>query len=191
MAIKKVYEGLHAFLVANENKKVSTVMGELTELMSAKGAGGAASSIHRNAAGEIVAIFDYYFKKWLPVKFVEYGMKANSASGLNTMCKLGTSLWTKQQREFKKGKELLLEQVAAGEIQPTDIQVELEKLETARGYVAAYPVPELAFDSVEDLEAADPVAMQAALDAYLELVALQEAEEAKAAEEAAAAKAKK
>jgi len=86
---------------------------------------------------------------------------------------------------------LLLEQVAAGEIQPTDIQVELEKLETARGYVAAYPVPELAFDSVEDLEAADPVAMQAALDAYLELVALQEAEEAKAAEEAAAAKAKK
>jgi len=175
MAIKKAFQGIHAFLVANENKKVSTILDEATELMSAKGAGGGATSIHRDAEGNLVAILDYYFKKWLPVEFVEFGAKANSSSGLNTMCKLGTSLWTKQQRDFKKGKEELLNQVAAGEVQPTEIQDELDKLETERGYVADYPIPELAFESVEELEAADRDAMQYALDTY---VAAQEEEAA-------------
>lgn len=168
MSIKKAFVELHAFLVANEDKKVKTILDEATEFMSAKGAGGAASTVYRNDAGEVVGVLDYYFKKWLPVKFVEFGKKANSASGLNTMCKLGTSLWTKQQREYKNGKEALLDAVAAGEVLPTEIQEKLDELETARNFIADYPIPELAFDSVEELEAADEEEMAAAVQAYEE-----------------------
>ena len=166
MAIKKAFVGLHAFLVANENKKVSTILDEFTEMCSAKGAGGASTTVHRNEAGEPVAILDYYFKKWLPLEFVEFGAKANSSTGFNTMCKLGTSLWTKQQRDFKKGKEELLERVAAGEIEPAQIQEHLDRLETERSYIAPYPVPQVAFDSVEEFEAADHEAMAQAVAEY-------------------------
>ena len=166
MTIKKAYLELHAFLTANEDKKVKTILPEAIEMMSAKGAGGAASSVHRDADGNVVLVHDYYFKKWLPVEFVEFGKKANSASGLNTMCKLGTSLWTKQQREFKRGKEQLLEAVAAGEVQPTEIQDKLDELEEARNYIADYPVPEVAFDSVEEYEAADRDTMAQAVADY-------------------------
>ena len=141
--------------------------------------GGGASSVHRGEDGSVLAIMDYYFKVWLPVEFVEYGAKANSASGLNTMCKLGTSLWTKQQREFKKGKEELLNQVAAGDVLPTEIQGKLDELEEARGFIAAYPIPELVFTSTEDFDAADRSDMEAALTAYTEE---QEAIAAEAAE---------
>ena len=128
MAIKKAFQELHNFLVANEDKKVKTILDEATEMMSAKGGGGGATSVHRDEAGNVVAILDYYFKKWLPVEFVEFGAKKNSASGLNTMCKLGVSNWTRQQREFKKGKEDLLAMVASGEVQPTEIQERLDEL---------------------------------------------------------------
>jgi hypothetical protein len=178
MAIKKAFIELHALLVANEDKKVKTIMPDALELMEAKGGGGAASSVHRDADGNVVLVHDYYFKKWLPVEFVEYGAKANSASGLNTMCKLGTSLWTKQQREFKKGKEQLLEDVAAGEVQPTEIQAKLDELEEARGYIAEYPVPEVAFDSIEEFEAADHDAMAAAVADYEAAQAAAEEEDA-------------
>ena len=101
-----------------------------------------------------------------------------TATGLNTMCKLGTSLWTKQQREFKKGKEDLLTQVASGEVAPTEIQEKLDELEEARGYIADFPIPELAFDSVEEFLEADRDVMAKALADY-------EAEQAAAAAEEA------
>ena len=161
MTIKKAFIELHTMLVANEEKKVKTIMPDLIEIMSAKGAGGGASSVHRAEDGTILCIMDYYFKVWLPVEFVDFGAKANSASGLNTMCKLGTSLWTKQQREFKKGKEDLLTQVAAGDVLPTEIQAKLDELEEARGFIADYPIPELAFASIEEYEAAETATSEA------------------------------
>ncbi len=176
MTIKKAFVGLHALLVANENKKVSAILVEATEIMSARGAGGGASSVHRNSDNSVIAIMDYYFKRWLPIEFVEFGAKANSSSGLNTMCKLGTSLWTKQQREFKKGKEDLLNDVAAGDVLPAEIQSKLDELEEQRGYIANYPIPELAFDSIEELEAADHNTMMDAHEAYY-AVSEEEAEE--------------
>jgi len=178
MTIKKAFLELHTMLVANEDKKVKTIMPDLVEIMSAKGAGGGASSVHRGEDGSVLAIMDYYFKVWLPVEFVEYGAKANSASGLNTMCKLGTSLWTKQQREFKKGKETLLEDVAAGDVLPTEIQGKLDELEEARGYITAYPVPELVFTSTEDFDNADRETMVNALAEYEAYLAAEAAEAA-------------
>lgn len=175
--IKKAFVELHAFLEANKDKKVATILPEVVELCSARGAGGAATSICRDADGNLVGILDYYFKKWLPVEFVEFGAKANSASGLNTMCKLGNSLWSKQQRDFKNAKEALLNEVAAGNVQPTEIQGRLDKLEKTRTSIEPYPVPELAFDTAEELLAADRGKMQKALDAYLAAQAEAEAEE--------------
>lgn len=168
MTIKKAYIELHALLTANEDKKVKSILPEAIELMSAKGAGGAASSVHKDADGNVVAVLDYYFKKWLPVSLVEFGKKANSASGLNTMCKLGTSLWTKQQREFKNGKEALLVDVQNGEVQPTEIQAKLDELETARGFIAEFPIPAIAFDSIEEFDAMPYEEMEAAVAAYTE-----------------------
>ena len=195
MTIKKAFLPINAILLANEDKKVKTIMSELVEIMSAKGAGGGATAIHRNKDGDVIGIMDYYFKVWLPIDFVEFGAKANSASGLNTMCKLGTSLWTKQQRDFKKGKEQLLDEVAAGNVLPTEIQEHLDSLEEARGFVAEYPIPELVCASTEDLDNLDPEVMEAAIVAYhqaqaeeAERIAAEEAE-AEAAAEAAKAEA--
>lgn len=184
MAIKKAFVAINEVLKANEDKKVKTILPELIELMSTKSAGGGASSVHRNDAGDVVGILDYYYKVWLPVEFVEFGAKANSASGLNTMCKLGNSLWTKQQREFKKGRDHLLDEVAAGNVQPGDIQAHLDQLEEERGFVAEYPIPELAFATIEELDAAleDPQALQDAIDAYEEEQERLAAEAAEAAE---------
>ena len=177
-SIKKAFVELHTFLEANKDKKVNTIMEEVTAMSSAKGAGGAASASVKDADGNVVGILDYYFKTWLPVAVVPFGAKANSATGFNTMCKLGVSHWTKQQRDYKKGKEDLLDKVAAGEIEPTAIQEELDKLEAARNDIAAFPVPECAFESSEALLEANTGAMQAAWDAY-------EAAQVAATEEAA------
>lgn len=182
MSVKKAFTALHSYLAANTDAKVGDLMDEITELCSAKGAGGGTAS-HRNEEGVVVAILDYYFKKWLPVEFVEFGAKANSNTGLNTMCKLGVSHWTKQQRIYKLGKEQLLDDVAAQIVEPTQIQEKLDELEAARTSIADYPIPELAFDSLEELQAAKPKDLQKALDAFLK------AEEAAAAAEAAAAEA--
>ena len=110
MTIKKVFVELHAFLEANADRKIKSILEEITILMSAKVAGSTgASNVHKNEAGEVTHVLDYYFKTWMPVATVEFGAKASSASGLNTMCKEGVANWTKQQREFKKAKEALFQ----------------------------------------------------------------------------------
>lgn len=185
MAIKKAFLDLHTLLTANQAVVVGDIMDQITELCSGKGAGGASSTVHRDAEGNVVAILDYYFKKWLPIEFVEFGAKANSSTGLNTMCKLGTSFWTKQQRDFKKGKENLLELVSAGEVAPTEIQEHLDRLEEERSFIADYPVPAIAFDSIEDLEAADRDDMIVAVEEYNDAVAAAAAEAAEEEDEAA------
>ena len=187
MSVKKAFLPVHAMLAAcAADVLVSDIMDQVTELCSAKGAGGGTAS-HRNDAGEVVAILDYYFKKWLPVGLVEFGAKANSNTGLNTMCKLGVSHWTKAQRTYKLGKEQLLDDVAAQIVEPTQIQEKLDELEAARIAVADYPIPELAFNSLEDLLAADTDEMEIALDEYLEAQAAEAAAEAEAETEAEAA----
>ncbi len=189
MSVKKAFQPLHTFLLANLESKVGDIMEEITDFASAKGAGGGSAS-HRNEDGEVVAILDYYFKKWLPVQFVEFGAKANSNTGLNTMCKLGVSHWTKAQRTYKLGKEQLLDDVAAQIVEPTEIQEKLDGLEAARTEVVDYPVPQLAFNSLEDLLAAKTKDMQTALDKWLKAeeaaaAAAAKAEEAEEARKAA------
>ncbi len=125
MGIKKAFVPIVEFLEANAGKKVSTIMDEVRQLCSAKtgGASGGNTCI-RDADNNVLAIYCYYHKKWEPVvgdNAVEYGAKASSSTGLNSMCKEGTSAWTKQQLEAKKANAALLTDVASGKVKPEEI----------------------------------------------------------------------
>jgi hypothetical protein len=122
MTIKKQYTELHTFLTENSNKKVSTILPELIELMSRKNnSSGQANTFHKDADGNVIAIYCYYHKKWELVADVEYGAKAGTATGLNTMCKEGVSNWTKQQRAKKQAEASLLSLLSAGEMDVSEI----------------------------------------------------------------------
>ena len=80
-SIKKAFVELHTFLEANKDKKVNTIMEEVTAMSSAKGAGGAASASVKDADGNVVGILDYYFKTWLPVAELALAPKGTTATG--------------------------------------------------------------------------------------------------------------
>ena len=142
--VKKNYQEIVAFLEANKDKKVSSILENVIELASAKTNRAEGSTFIKDTQGNVVAILDYYFKRWIPLvgpEAVEFGKKDKTATGLNTMCKEGVSAWTKQQNEAKKALATLLNKVAAGEIKPADIAKEQEKIETARKAIN-FPVDE-------------------------------------------------
>jgi len=121
-SVKKQYEELYTLLEANSNKKVSTIMPQLIELMSRKNnSSGQANTFLKDDEGNVIAIYCYYHKKWELLSECEYGAKKNTATGFNTMCKEGVSKWTKQQRVKKQAGAELLTKVASGELKPEDI----------------------------------------------------------------------
>lgn len=137
MAIKKAFQPLIEFLEQNKQKNVNTILEDVKDMCSAKSGGGAVNTVLRNDDKEVVAVFCYYHKQWELVDEVEYGKKASSATGLNNMCKEGTSAWTKQQSVAKKANGELLKSVAALETPAEDILDEQAKIEEARKSVAA------------------------------------------------------
>lgn len=152
MAIKKAYAEIVSVLEANKGKKVSEVLDQVIALASAKtdrASGG--TSFLKDSKGQVVAVLDYYFKRWMPLvgdKAVDFGAKKNTATGVNSMCKAGVSEWTKQQRVAKQAGADLLKKVASGEIKPSDIAKEQEAIEAARKAI----VPtELGFATRDDL----------------------------------------
>lgn len=129
MTIKKAFVELIDFLEANENKKVSTIIEEAKLMCTSKTA--QTTSI-KDANDNVIAIFCYYHKQWELVDEVEYGSKASSATGLNSMCKVGTSLWTKAQRTAKQENADLLTKVGSGEVAVEDIAAEQAAIEHRR-----------------------------------------------------------
>ena len=132
--IKKQYEAIYAILEANRNKKVSTVMPQLLELMTAKQA---QKNFLVDAEGNVTHVYCYYHKQWEDVAVAEYGAKASSASGLNSMCKEGVSQWTKQQKAIKQLQSKALELVQANELDASDINTWLEHEETKLRVIVA------------------------------------------------------
>lgn len=134
MTVKKAYVELIAFLEANSNKKVSTILEEAKAMCTAKSACGSdtGKTFIRDSDGEVVAIFCYYFKVWMPLCDVEFGAKKATASGYNTMCKSGVSNWSKQQRAASKATAELLAKIASGELKPADLEAEQVAIELAR-----------------------------------------------------------
>ena len=132
MTIKKVYTELHALLVANEGKKVSSIMDDILVLMNSK----VNDKNHRvDELGNVTHVFCYYHKVWEDVTIFEYGSKVNSTTGLNTMCKIGVNYWTKQQRVYKQSKADLLDQLANGESEVRDLADKLQEIEDAKDYI--------------------------------------------------------
>lgn len=151
MAIKKAYQPIIDLLEANKDVKVSKILDQVIELTSAKAARTEGSTFLKDAKGNTVAIFDYYFKRWMPLvgdKAVEFGAKQKTATGFNTACKEGLSQWTKQQREAKNASAQLLKDVAAGTVKPSDIaSVQAQIEETRKSIVPT----ELGFADVDAL----------------------------------------
>lgn len=140
MAIKKTMQEIFSFLEANKSSTIESVFDEITTLCSpksrAKGEGaGSVSTFIKDTTGETVAVFDYYFKRWMPLvgdEAVEFGKKASAASGYSSMSKEGVSHWTRQQREAKKALADILAQVESGELAPTGIADAKEAIEATR-----------------------------------------------------------
>ena len=129
--IKKDFQAIYELLEQNANKKVSSVLPQLLELMTRKG--GMASTCKRDEEGNVTHIFCYYHKEWESVAEVEYGTKASSTTGLNTMCKIGANSWSKQQRTKKKEEAELLDLVQSGAVAIEDIaSLKLEIEERAK-----------------------------------------------------------
>lgn len=128
--VKKAFQPMIEFLEANANKKVATILPELIEMVAKAKAGGSGTGRNfvKDDDGNVIAVFCYYHKKWELVEHVPYGKKAsNKATGLNTMCKEGVSNWTKQQRQYQKAKDEVLNRVMAGELTYDDVADELAK----------------------------------------------------------------
>jgi len=151
MTIKKAYIEIIELLEANENKKVSTILDEVRALCTAKRGGGSevGRTFHKNEDGETIAVFCYYFKRWMPTQVVDFGVKKNTASGLNTMCKEGNSLWTKQQRIAKNAKDQLLEDLSEGLITVEDLPARQEEIEEERNAIAE-PSFETHYETLEE-----------------------------------------
>ena len=143
---KKVFVELVELLEANANKKISTIMPQVMELVSSKVM---AKTFVLDKDGEVFAIFCYYHKQWELVASTPYGKKASTATGLNSMCKAGTSSWTRQQRQAKMAKATLLDLVATGKVEPSTLPDKLALIEEARKEVVEDEV--LGFPSIDDL----------------------------------------
>ena len=146
MAIKKAYVDLVELLQANKNKKVETLLPQILELATAKQA---AKNFLTNDKGETTHIYCYYHKKWEEVK--HYGKKKHSASGYNSMCKIGVNQWTKQQRLYKVGMESLVDEIADGTLSADMVQEEKEKLHEERSKIVPRE-DEHGFDNLDDIK---------------------------------------
>lgn len=154
--VKKSLQAIYDVLQANNNRKVSSVLAEIEHLFIAKSKSAGTGASHeqatlKDADGKVVAIKCYYFKRWMPLlgeRAVEVGTKANSNTGLNTMCKEGVNLWTKQNREAKQALNNLLAQVEQGEISPAEIADAKAKIEQDRKRIQD---TELGFESLEEV----------------------------------------
>lgn len=133
--VKKAYEEVIALLEANKNKKVATIMPQILELVTSKTN---SKTFKRNDNGEVTHIFCYYHKEWEALATIEYGAKASSSTGFNTMCKEGVSQWSKQQRVAKKSSASLLNSLADGTLALEDLKQHQDDIESLRNIIIAH-----------------------------------------------------
>lgn len=124
--VKKAFQPLVDLLTNNSDKVVEDLMPEIYKLVLSTQM---TSTCRRDDEGNVTHIFCYYHKKWEDISEVEYGTKASSTTGLNTMCKEGLAHWNKQNRDYKKNKSLILDRIVEGTLSPSEVESELEKLE--------------------------------------------------------------
>lgn len=130
--IKKAFQPIMALLATavSEGTATQDVYDAALELTKAKvgSGGGKATTFIKNDDGVVVAVFCYYHKKWMDPRVAEFGLKASSATGLNSMCKDGVSKWTKAKNAAKTAEAGLLEQVISGDLAAEDVKAEQERI---------------------------------------------------------------
>lgn len=147
--VKNQFVDLIAFLEANSNKKVSSILAEAIAIASKKNVD---TTFYKDDTGTTIACRDYYFKKWMLVADVEWATKENTASGYNQMCKAGLSAWTKQQRDAKKASSELLAKLADGSLAVSDLATVQAEIEATRVSIDLSLLPtDKAYDTVEEL----------------------------------------
>lgn len=139
MTIKKQFQNIVALLEANQTKKVSTIMDDILLLASSKKK---ETTFIMDQDGNPFAIYCWYHKQWELVNDTEYGAKASNPTGLSNMCKVGTSKWTKAQRDAAKANQQLLVDVANGILEPSKILDEQANIELARTEIDTTDMPE-------------------------------------------------
>jgi len=122
---KETHKDVVAFLLRNQNKKVSTILNDVLDMTKRKARTKASIC---DANGNVFAIYCYYHKQFELVSETPYGAKKSSSTGLNTMCKVGTSLWTKQNNRVKKIGSVILSEIESGELKTEDISNRKEQL---------------------------------------------------------------
>lgn len=143
--IKKDFVAIVELLEANKGKKVKEILEQVLELASAK----TTRTFFKNEAGEVTVVYCYYHKKFEVVAKADYGQKAGTPSGLNSMCKEGVNQWTKQQRIAKLAREALLNEVASGTVQPSDLAFKLAEIDADKSIIVARQ-DNHGFDSLEE-----------------------------------------
>ncbi len=127
--VKKAFQPLYELLEANKSKKIATMLPEILELIAKSKNSGSDTGRNfvKDQDGNVIAVYCYYHKQWELVEHVPYGKKAsNTSTGLNTMCKLGVSAWTKQQRIFARDKDALLNDFIADLITKEEMNEKLD-----------------------------------------------------------------
>ena len=152
MNVKKQYQEIAELLELNKNKKVSTILPDLLALMARKNnASGQPTTFLKDDDGNVIAVFCYYHKKYELVADVAYGLKTGTATGLNTMCKEGTSNWSKQQRQKKVNESQLLTKLVSKEI-TTDQLEDLQASYLAEAKVVIPRIDEHGFDTLDEVQ---------------------------------------
>ena len=157
MTIKKQFQDIVALLEANKNKKVSTIMDDILALASSKKK---ETTFIMDADNKPFAIYCWYHKQWELVDKVEYGAKASNPTGLNNMCKVGTSKWTKAQRDAQKANQQILVDVASGELEPSKILDKQAEIELDRTTMDITDMPEGLASEQEVYTLADALSIQ-------------------------------
>lgn len=146
---------LHAALVELTNKKLTPkVLATLTEqFLATKNSNGSGSrtTAYYDDNRDLVAVYCYYHKKWELVDHIAYGNKKGTKTGLNTMCKEGVSMWTKNNRGNAKAKDALLHKFTEGDITEAEFKDYLNDLKAPTA-PEVHSDEEHSFDTLEQLE---------------------------------------
>lgn len=123
MTIKKDYKDIMSLfaqsITLGSEQERQALYNQALELVSSKksnGSGSASTAYFDPVTRELIAVYCYYHKQWELVSHIEYGKKSGTKTGLNTMCKEGTSAWTKQYRKAQKLKDELAQKLLRDEI---------------------------------------------------------------------------
>lgn len=100
----------------------------LTASKKSNGSGSSSTAYFDPETRELVAVFCYYHKRWELVSSIEYGKKAGTKTGLNTMCKEGTSAWTKANRKLQKAKDELTQKLLKNELSHEEFNTQYHEI---------------------------------------------------------------